>query len=71
MDDIQEINNLKKQLRDEFEVKDLGVTRYFLGMEVARRKGGIFISQRKYTIDLLRDTGMLAHKPVGTPLDKG
>lgn len=48
-DDKQEIENLKKHLRAEFEVKDLGTLRYFLGMEVARSTQGIFSSQRKYT----------------------
>jgi len=70
-DDMQEIDNLNKQLRAEFEVKDLGIMRYFLGMEVARSKEELFISQKKYTIDLLEDTGMLACRPAGTPLDKG
>ena len=43
----------------EFEIKDLGSLKYFLGIEVARSKQGIFISQRKYVLDLLQETGML------------
>ena len=35
VDDLQEIDNLKKQLKAKFELKDLGTIRYFLGMEVA------------------------------------
>ena len=70
-DDLREIDNLKKQLKVEFEVKDLGTMRYFLGMEVAQSKEGLFISQRKYTLDLLKDTGMMACRPVGTPSEKG
>ena len=50
-DDIQEIKRLKKQWRAEFEVKDLGTMRYFLEMEMGQSKTGIFISQRKYTLD--------------------
>jgi len=45
--------------------------KYFLGMEVARSREGLFISQRKYTMDLLKDTGMMDCRPTGTPLDKG
>ena len=56
-DNIQEIKALKGQLQQAFEVKDLGQLMYFLGMEVARSKEGIFISQRKYTLDLLKETG--------------
>ena len=68
-DDTQEINNLKERLKAEFEIKDLGNLRYFLGIEVVRSKNGIFISQRKYTLDLLAETGKLRCKPTGTPLD--
>ena len=70
-DDIQGIETLKRQLKAEFEVKDLGLMKYFLGMEVARSQEGLFISQRKYTMDLLKDTGMMDCRPTGTPLDKG
>ncbi|KAL4029610.1 hypothetical protein IC575_007830 [Cucumis melo] len=48
---------------DEFEIKDLGNLKYFLGMEVARSKEGISVSQRKYTLDLLTETGMLGCRP--------
>ena len=62
---------MKKQLKTEFEVKDLRIMRYLLGMEVAQNKEGLFISQRKYTLNLLKETGMLACRPTGTPLEKG
>lgn len=43
--------------------------RYFLGIEVAHSSKGVFLSQRKHTLDLLSETGMLGSKPVDTPLD--
>ncbi|KAA0062422.1 Cysteine-rich RLK (RECEPTOR-like protein kinase) 8 [Cucumis melo var. makuwa] len=46
-------------MRDEFEIKDLGNLKYFLGMEVAISKEGISVPQRKYTLDLLTETGNL------------
>ena len=52
----EEIRRLKVLLSREFEIKDLGSLRYFLGMEVARSKEGISVSQRKYFLDLLQDT---------------
>ena len=60
---------MKEQLKQAFEVKELGELRYFLGLEVARSKTGIFVSQRKYTLDLLRETGKLGCKPTSTPLE--
>ncbi|KAK8919208.1 hypothetical protein KSP39_PZI021074 [Platanthera zijinensis] len=68
-DYLEEIIHLKEQLSREFEVKDLGKLRYFLGIEVARSQQGIFISQRKYTLDLLEETGMLGCAPVDTPIE--
>lgn len=50
--DPQEVSQLKGYLAKEFQIKDLGKLRYFLGIEVARSNKGIFISQRKYVLDL-------------------
>ncbi|RVW39419.1 Retrovirus-related Pol polyprotein from transposon RE2 [Vitis vinifera] len=58
----------KKVLATKFELKDLGQMRYFLGMEVARSRKGISISQRKYVLDLLIEIGMLGCKPSDTPI---
>ena len=68
-DHDEEILQLKRLLAKEFEIKDLGDLRYFLGMEVARSKRGIVVSQRKYVLDLLKETGMLGCKPADTPMD--
>jgi hypothetical protein len=62
---------LKNYLSTEFEMKDLGSLKYFLGIEVSRCKSGIFLSQRKYVLDLLKETDMTACKPISTPLAEG
>ncbi|CAN6698718.1 unnamed protein product [Malus baccata var. baccata] len=59
-DDTEEIKRLQGYLSSEFEMKDLGGLKYFLGIEVARSRDGIYLSQRKYVLDLLSETGMLA-----------
>lgn len=51
-DDSHEVSNLEAHLAREFEIKDLGPFRYFLGIEVARSSSGIFISQMKFVLDL-------------------
>ncbi|KAL6327587.1 hypothetical protein AAG906_021878 [Vitis piasezkii] len=67
-DDTREVERLKKVLATEFKVKDLGQMWYFLGMEVARSRKGISISQRKYVLDLLTEIGMLGCKPSDSPI---
>ena len=42
---------------------------YFLGIEVSRSKHELFLSQRKYTLDLLNETGNSACKLVNTPIE--
>ncbi|XP_006606754.1 uncharacterized mitochondrial protein AtMg00810-like [Glycine max] len=51
-------------------MKQLGDLKYFLGIKVARSKNGIFLSQRKYALDLLVETGMLGCKPIDTPIEQ-
>ncbi|RVW35157.1 Retrovirus-related Pol polyprotein from transposon TNT 1-94 [Vitis vinifera] len=67
-DDSEEIARLQEQLASEFEMKNLGGLKYFLGIEVARSKRGIFLSQRKYILDLLTEVGLLDCKPTETPI---
>ena len=69
-DDDIEIARLKGCLSKAFEVKDLGRLKYFLGIEVARSGKGIALSQRKYTLDLLCNVGMLGCRAAATPIDQ-
>lgn len=56
--DDAEIYHLKKKLVAAFEVKKLGPLKYFLGIIFAWSKKGIFINQRKYILDLLKEVGL-------------
>jgi len=48
----------------QFEMKDFGKLKYFLGIEVAYSGHGIFFSQRKYILDLHKETGKLGCMPI-------
>ena len=45
----------KMEMQDVFEMSDLGIMNYFLGMEIYQCSLGIFISQRKYVVDILKE----------------
>lgn len=53
---ISEFDHIKHILHNDFKIKDLGIFKYFLGLEVTHSKEGIIISERKYCLDLLKDT---------------
>jgi len=67
------IKEMKENLMKTFKMKYLGKIHYGLGIEFHqdRNEGKIFMSQRKYTQDILRRFGMENSKPVSTPIEVG
>eukprot|EP00253_Pinus_taeda_P030436 PITA_30436 len=65
------ILSCKDDLAEEFEMKDLGLLHYFLGLEIWQRNGGLFVSQDKYAREILEKFNMHGCKPVDTPLPGG
>ena len=47
------IGEFKEAMKNEFEMTDLGLLKYFLGIEVKQMHDGIFISQEKYVGQIL------------------
>jgi hypothetical protein len=62
------VSDLLGALQNYFALKDLGSLHYFLGIEVTQTRDGLQLSQKKYTNYLLQRVGMVACKPVSTPL---
>ena len=66
---LEEIVCVKQLLCNKFSIKDLGELKFFWGLEIARSKLGISISQRKYALEPFSDVGCLASEPSCNPMD--
>jgi hypothetical protein len=64
----QEGARKNKEFTSEFEMKDLGMMHYFLGLEVWQRIDEIFLNQGKYAVEILKRFGMLYCKVMATPM---
>lgn len=63
------IAEFKSCMMKKFEMINLGLLHYFLGLEVKQGSDGIFISQRKYAMDLLKKFSMVNCKVEATPMN--
>ncbi|RVW92877.1 Retrovirus-related Pol polyprotein from transposon RE2 [Vitis vinifera] len=57
------IQKLKQHLFTHFQTKDLGKLKYFLGIEIAQSSSSVVLSQRKYALDILEETGGAFRRP--------
>jgi hypothetical protein len=60
------LDGCKRELTLEFEMKDLGLMHYFLGLEVWQRLDEIFLYQGKYIVEILQRLGMMDCKSMAT-----
>ena len=63
------MSEIKRQISERFEIKDLGVLKSFLGVQVKVMKNEIFIGQSGYTRNILEKFEMSEAKPISTPVD--
>jgi hypothetical protein len=59
----------KKELASKFDMKDLGLMHYYLGLEVWQKRGELFLGQGKYAIKILQKFGMMDCKSMDTPMN--
>jgi hypothetical protein len=69
--DLEMFEKFKKSMKIEFEMTDLGLMHYFLGIEVVQSVDGYFIYQKKYLQELLNRFQMQDCNPVNTPFEYG
>jgi hypothetical protein len=62
------IARCKADMAVEFEMKDIGMMHYFLGLEVLQRPGEIFLGQGKYVVEILKRIRMEDCKPMAMPM---
>ena len=62
------MEDCKRNLAKEFEMKDLGLMHYFLGMQVWQIDGEIFLGQGKYCIEILKRFWMEDCKAMSSPM---
>jgi hypothetical protein len=58
-------------MQSEFEMTDLGIMKYFLGIEVNQSAKGIFVCQQKYAADIIKRFLMEGCNPAKTPIPLG
>ena len=61
----------KKAMSLKFEMTDIGLMSYYLGLEMKQIEEGIFISQESYTKEIWKKFNMLGCNPVNTPMESG
>ena len=66
-DKPEEVERFKQQLKEKYEIKDLGLAEKFLGIKITDTGHGIKLDQEHYTVSLLEKFGMDRSYPVETP----
>jgi len=65
------VEEFKEAMKREFEMIDLGLLKFFLGIEIQQEEQGIFVSQSKYAKVILKRFRMETCNPALTPTAMG
>ena len=74
MDDLnlivspKEINDISVSLTNEFEMKDLGQTKFCLGLQIEHLKNRIMLHQSTYTQKIIKQFNIDCCHPLSTPM---
>ncbi|KAF3667798.1 putative ribonuclease H protein-like, partial [Capsicum annuum] len=64
------IEDFKQEMMQAFEMTDLGLMSYFLGMEIKQGQNEVFIYQKKYAKEILKKFHMEDCKEMSTPMNQ-
>lgn len=69
--DLHSIMEFKKEMSSNFEMSDLGILTYYLGIEVTQGEQGIMLKQERYAGKILSETGMGDCNAMHAPMEFG
>ena len=68
-EDIAELKQFKEEIKKTFQMSDLGLLPYYLGLDVNQTIASITISQGAYTMKILEAVGLANYNPSITPME--
>ncbi|CAJ2666383.1 unnamed protein product [Trifolium pratense] len=69
-DDTRLVEEFKQEMMQAFEMTDLGLMTFFLGIEIKQNENDVFIYQKKYAKEILKKFQMEECKTVSTPMNQ-
>jgi hypothetical protein len=68
--DTRLVEEFKQEMMQAFEMTDLGLMTFFLGIEIKQNENDVFIYQKKYAKEILKKFQMEECKTVSTPMNQ-
>jgi hypothetical protein len=64
-----DISAFKEEMKSKFQMSDLGLLHYYLGLEVTQSEAGITVCQSAYAAKILESAGLAGCHPSHTPME--